>query len=325
MLKTITLSEKEIQNGLSLTGKFEDNTPYELSVENDNVTFSIPDTNSVTVPKNEMFGIWTIQTEENTYTLFLQHPNRKLEDAFCHVKNKNTDEDQMFLCNPDKISPDEWQTIAGEFHKLGYDLNNANQARNCFTRLTKAGKQINKIGYCLQPDQQKVINKILGKTENTQTPFFHMTQNRLESRAVRHFGTTFSYKTAGYITPNGYLLLFSHEGYQRDMDHREVATLFENMPKMQDMSPTQLMYVFMGLGNIRLSINSLNMVLPPTEKQREIIKNIAKACKGEIYLDFSTSTGIHAQSAQFKLGTNPGTILHTIDTYFKTGFLPENT
>lgn len=71
----------------------------------------------------------------------------------------------------------------------------------------------------------------------------------VENLAVKEFGETKIFAFAGYILPDGRMLNFSHEGYQRDDDHRIVGQFFK---KHQG---TDAMLEMMRRGSVRVNCN----------------------------------------------------------------------
>lgn len=92
----------------------------------------------------------------------------------------------------------------------------------------------------------------------------------IEERAKTYFGTTHNLEFAGYILEDGSLLNFSHEGFQRDCDHREIGQFFS---KAQS---TEAMLKFMRRKNIRC-INSktgyrFEYIAMPTDAQIAVMR-----------------------------------------------------
>ena len=87
----------------------------------------------------------------------------------------------------------------------------------------------------------------------------------IEERARKVFGETDIFEFAGYMLEDGTMLNFSHEGYQRDEDHRIIGQFFE---KAQGYDAIMK---FMRRGNIRCSCGSFgymfSFIKEPTEEQ----------------------------------------------------------
>lgn len=92
----------------------------------------------------------------------------------------------------------------------------------------------------------------------------------IEERAKKFYGTTEYFELAGYLLENGEMLNLSHEGYQRDQDHRNIGFFFEKA------SGTDAMVKFMNRGNIRVSCHNTDYCFElskkPTQLQTHQIK-----------------------------------------------------
>ena len=301
--------------GILTRGHFEDGTTYALALDSAKATYMLEnqgDLEATSERRDKICGFWSIELNDHIYNLFVETPNRKPTDAFQYANNG-----KLILVDPDKLGPKDWDCIAGAFNMLGYGLESPEIARSIFTRLATE----NPIGYILQPDQQKAVEKMLyNKTDETD---WDERAKIMEAKAIQHFGLTENHEHAGYITRNGSMLNFSHEGYQRDMDHRDINEIFEDDEIEKDIgSNTAYMIQFMNLGNIRTSDIGLDIALPPTNAQKRVIRDKCRKLFGDIYIDFSSPTGSTVASKHFVYGTPTAIIMHTIDTYFETGFLP---
>lgn len=98
----------------------------------------------------------------------------------------------------------------------------------------------------------------------------------IEERARKYFGETEIFEFAGYILEDGTMLNFSHEGFQRDEDHRTIGQFYSKA------SGTEAMCKFMRRGNIRCSCDNNNYCFEfskyPTEKQWQILCKVARLC-----------------------------------------------
>ena len=301
--------------GLLTRGEFDDGTAYSLAVDSAKAIYMIDSHGALDATserRNKMCGFWSIELDDNIYNLFVETPNRKPTDAFTYTKNG-----KLILTNPDYLSPKDWDCIAGAFNMLGYGLESPEIARSIFTRLSNE----NPIGYILQPDQQLAVEKLIYHKEKSTN--WEEKAKMMEAKAIQHFGLTENHEHAGYITRNGSMLNFSHEGYQRDMDHRDINEIFEDDEIERDIgSNTAYMIQFMNLGNIRTSDTGLDIAVPPTDAQKRVIRNKCRELFGDIYIDFSSPTGSTVASRHFPYGTPIAAIIYTIDAYFETGFLP---
>ena len=93
----------------------------------------------------------------------------------------------------------------------------------------------------------------------------------IEERARKVFGETDIFEFAGYMLEDGTMLNFSHEGYQRDEDHRIIGQFFE---KAQGYDAIMK---FMRRGNIRCSCGSFGYMFsfikePTGEQMRTMLR-----------------------------------------------------
>lgn len=300
---------------LEIDDSFPDHTPYTLTLTEQEAIFHVSGQEEIRTDRQDLLGIWSIETEEAiTYQIFVELSGRQPKEAFLEQEGK------LYLQSPHLLSPADWQKLAGGFHRLGYDTRDGNDARMIFTRLTNSGRNVNRIGYRLQPDQQEAVLSLFFKTK-TQT-FDQKLADKAEKLAVKTFGTTNTAILAGYLTPHGHLLNFSCQGYQRDRDHRVIGDLMNQLTG-QDKSAYDQMMAFMALGNIRLQACGLHIIQPPTTTQRRALGRILARMDDETQLDVSNESGRHTDSLTFPLGTSPNKIFQAIDRYFETGFLTE--
>ena len=318
--QTFTLPKNDItslSNYIITKGSFNNNAKYILKMNNTHIAYIITEPNgaseTISKSRDNLCGLFSITIKNQTYQLFVETPNRKATDAF-----KYDDNNHLILINPNMLSPIDWKYIAKEFNMLGYNMQDTETTRIVFTRLANETKY----GYILQPDQKIAIEKLFYH-KNYEFNWFQKA-NLMEQKAIQHFGTTLNHKHAGYITRSGFMLNFSHEGYQRDMDHRDINEIFDEPIESDKGTNTTYMIAFMNLGNIRTSENGLDITIQPTNAQKSIIQNKCRELCGDIYIDFSSPTGSTIASKHFTYGTPAHKIIKQIDTYFQTGFLPSD-
>ena len=141
------------------------------------------------------------------------------------------------------------------------------------------------------------------------------------SKAARHFGTTSRFDLAGYLTVNGSLLDFSEGQGYRVQDHREVAEVLDFLPYNHGYSDGLI--EFMNLGNIRLQSYGIDISKAPNAGQKTKLRQFFRNLNGEVVVDISDENGYTVGSLQYDRGTRPDRILNDIDTYFKTGEIPQ--
>lgn len=310
------LSRRQISDG-----RFEDGTEYRLECSHGNAVLTIIGNGfkeTVAANADELLGLWSVDTDDGTYRIFVQTEDRNPFDAF-----ERRPDGRLRLVSPELLSPSDWSAIAGAFNRLGYATNDAETARLAFTRRS-AGR-----GCILQPDQQEAVETLFGGKAEDDSEWAEAA-GKMERLAIERFGTTDVQEFAGFITRNGSMLDFSYEGRQRDMDHREVNDLFDEWdgpiePNIGDRPGANSgnLIRFMNLGNIRVSDTGIDLSVEPTDAQRRTIARKAAHRHGELNVDFSAKSGTTVGSLRFPIGTSASAILGAIDRYFETGFVEQ--
>lgn len=312
--ETLTLSDL---NQKTFSGRFNDNAVFCLTIEKERCTFEI--SNGIYqvethIDKPDPFGTWYIAGITDMapdYELFVQAINRKPKDAFVYRKDG-----RLVLNRPESLSPDDWKKISAAFNKLGYDIGDRHDTKDILTNIARRTGR----GYPLQKDQQEAIEKLFYDTSDKTDTTWLEKADEIERKAIIMFGTTPVHNLAGYITRHGHMLNFSHEGHQRDIDHREVDELFEDEEiENKPGSNTAALVKFMNLGNIRSSTNGIEISVPPTPAQRKVIIQKIKDMDDDLYVDFSSPTGSIVCGKHFDFPTDPNDVLQTIDLYFENG------
>lgn len=96
----------------------------------------------------------------------------------------------------------------------------------------------------------------------------------IEERMRKAFGETKIFEFAGYLLEDGSMLNFSHEGHQRDMDHRDVNQFFKNA------QGTEVLMKLMRRGNVRVMCGRdsycFEYIKPLTRAQKNVILEAAE-------------------------------------------------
>lgn len=107
----------------------------------------------------------------------------------------------------------------------------------------------------------------------------------IEQRLLKDWGTTGDPRMATWMLADGTLVNGSHEGRQRDVDHREINEYYK--PSKRAVPGSGMLYVlkFMRRGNVRVCCNDycygVEMIKPPTRSQFEKIAAIMR--RAELY------------------------------------------
>lgn len=278
----------------------------------------------ITVPADKIFGRYVfdvVDSENDIETICLYIAPEDGFDPMKAFRTKNDDPDILYLIGPEHIGPEDWQRIAGEFHKCGYDIKDGEDAASLFTRHCAQCQQQGMPGLVLNNDQRDAIYRIFcgdAIPEETAAEKRRETEE-YERSSIKRFGTTDSIRLAGYITPHGHLLNFSYEGHQRDMDHREIQDI---MP--DDLSGTNAMIAFMNLGNIRLSFCGADMSVKPTHQQMDMLRRaLISACNhGDTFsIDLSAPSGYVVESRTYSSARQMDDLVDDINRYFDTGYI----
>ena len=164
----------------------------------------------------------------------------------------------------------------------------------------------------------------------------------VEKQAKEHFGTTDSFRTAGYMLPNGELLDFSGAHWlkesgesdeyiakwKKDNDIRQVdhEDIYEVLEASGDNRKQ-----FMERGNIRLSpeapgINLLTSVEPTAAQYRELKEFIREIKKDPYYDDtrfYVDLEDTHPNKISYGGNLNEDRIINDIKNFYATGQMPQ--
>lgn len=155
--------------------------------------------------------------------------------------------------------------------------------------------------------------------DNLIKPLFYKESHTVEEvmeEAKDNHGVTNNWDTGAYMTTDGELLNFNDNGY-RD-DHRTISVFDLDMNE------------FMDYGAIRMKPegNGFEMAVEPTNEQysklEDYIDNYLKQ-KGDesIFVDFDIPGTKNYDSAVYNVNTPTSKIINDIQTYYKTGKLPQ--
>ena len=195
--------------------------------------------------------------------------------------------------------------ILNQFNHLGYDLD-----IDSLYEYLKRGTYLNE-------DQSDEIRKIFYH-EQEQT-ISEQTIQKYNQKAVEYFGLTENPNLAGYLLTNGNMLKFSYDGYQRNIDHREIKDVLDYVSTEE--SNSNAMIEFINYGNIRLNERCMELSKPCTEKQLKTIASIIRRIKQSDYpyfqVDISNNNGtvVKSFSYDFPLFTD---IVTDINNYFQS-------
>jgi hypothetical protein len=143
--------------------------------------------------------------------------------------------------------------------------------------------------------------------------------------ALRAFGETQNIREAGYILPGGKLLSLASAFNRRDLDHREINTVYSKLgieiPPDKTQSNSNVMMAFMrDCRAIRIggSQPAADLYAPPTRQQGIRLIELIKEHNGEMML-ICRSDKLGMKDHYYKEGTDPYTILRDIVHFYKSG------
>lgn len=208
--------------------------------------------------------------------------------------------------NTDGISHKTWSLILRRFNHLGYNLPDE----------TTLKEYINNDIF-LQPDQSHDIIKIFQQAHDIDDDIpgdrkFSVQQIKEDNLKIKAaFGTTNQLSLAGYLLTDGSLMRMSYTGHQRDIDHREVASVL-NIDTTLNASAGLIQFV--SYGNIRLMGYGFELCKPPTDQQRPVLSRFIRT-QPDCYVDLSNTNGQVVWHKEYDFAY-PSQVLTDIDTYF---------
>lgn len=224
------------------------------------------------------------------------------------------------LTNMPDTGIQEWDLIAGAAALAGYGIISGKDREQKLLRLFDTADDI---VYTPYKEEMAEWIRILSGKEQVK---IHPRADEAARKAEKAFGTTDRMPLAGYIDTNGKFLRFSYQGYMRDMDHREIRDVFDDMALSYGDSNSKALILFMDMGNIRLYGNGgADISTCPNERQWAPLKRYLNYFGKVSYVDLSArKNGLHIATLEYPAyGT--WSLKDDITRFFRTGLLPENT
>ena len=171
----------------------------------------------------------------------------------------------------------------------------------------------------------------------TETQFKYLVENsiyqnfdysdalKIEAELIKRYGVTSNYRAAGYITPRGYLIDLSGGQGRRELDHRDINGIFDDLnidmgkyndPEWQYSNSTN-MFALLDMGFIRYSPESdaFNFRSMPSQEQFGVLRNIITRRNGYVIIDLDEEGGY----AEFERNTPTDYIIEAIKKYYNYG------
>lgn len=240
---------------------------------------------------------------------------------------------RLVLVEPDALNDADWTFLTGVLRRLGYAGESAMAVKNRLTAMARESQGQGRPGFPFQPDQQEAIKKTFNfhTAENYEDRVRkHEQENallaRVQKKALRVFGTTDDFGLAGYIAPDGSLLNFSHEGRQRDIDHREVGDLFQagDYPEDEPGNNRNAMLRLLSLGFIRIGTASADLMAYPTDEQKKMLARLVNAYQGQqIAVSYTAPSGCEAASRLYPPFTPASEILADVESFTAYGLFAD--
>ena len=222
------------------------------------------------------------------------------------------------LRDPYTLSYGQWEDIAGCATMAGYGIEDADMAESIYSELARMAPGGE---YKFNNDMASLLREKYGistKEENERA-------EDVAEAAERYFGRPYSLKNAGWLTVNGEFLDFSSDGYQRDIDHRDIRLVLDECGiDVQDEpgSNVAAMIWFMDRGNIRLMNNGADISECPNAKEWTPFERYLCSIGGTVYIDLSVKrSGARIATLEYQRNEIPF-IRNDIIKFFETGIYP---
>ena len=201
------------------------------------------------------------------------------------------------------MSSDVWKKILARLNHLNYGFRNENEVKEYFDEHE-----------FLQEDQSSEVLRTLRNDQRKEMyPLSRVERDNF--LAKNYFGTTTNFDLAGYILIDGTILCFSHEGYFRDRDHKDIEDVIE----VDSEGYSAALIQFMNYGNIRVASNGLDIAQRPTAAQYGMIcayVDYVKELKDKsFYIDISNNKGNVVKNFYYEFPFS-GQVIKDINDYF---------
>lgn len=176
------------------------------------------------------------------------------------------------------ISHEQFVKILHKFQYIGYsDFTEPDEIKAYFDRHMP-----------LNSDQTEIILQVL---KNKKPEALYPEDQMLSDikTAVKTFGITSIFSRAGYLLPDGSLLDFSENQNHRTLDHRAINDV------MEFDNASAAMVQFMTYGCVRITENSIDLIQPLTDQQKQTIRQqiryLSRYSNNSFYVDITNPNG----------------------------------
>lgn len=231
----------------------------------------------------------------------------------------------LWIDNPDSIPPDKWERINRIMNNKGYMMRGGDDCKRAVTKFLDHASEPQTISAEYLGAWVDTIAMVMGVKPPRPADGPKYDCKKVLLSAMRTYGTTNNIMEAGYILPSGKLLRLTGNPGTRDMDHREINSVYSKLgieiPPDKNQSNSNVMMAFMkDCRAIRCggSQPNIDMYAEPTRQQGKRIVEHMKAHNNECIL-VCRSEKFGWGEHNYKAGTNPVIVLRDIVNFYKTG------
>lgn len=214
------------------------------------------------------------------------------------------DEEHVKIKDLNSITEQEYQKINDFLIRRGYDVRGMEDIKLLLEKSNNAART---------KEWSDAILYGLGINKNLEEKS-KLNSKNIINKIIKMFGTTWNYKQAGFILPDGSLVDLSGDGRNtRGLDHTEINFVSDKLP-----GGYKGLIELMKIGIIRYvaEANSIQFSLEPTQQQYNTISKMILYSNGEFRWEVVSSSGIPLKSMDYTIGTKPYLVLAHIKNYF---------
>lgn len=233
----------------------------------------------------------------------------------------------LWIDDPNTIGDDKWEKINTLMVNKGYAMRGGEDCKRSVTKfLTNPNNgeanTINPEIYGPWVDTIAMVMRIKSP-KPVEGPKYDC--KRVVRAAIRAFGITNNIREAGYILPSGKLLSLTNNPNHRDLDHREINSIYTKLgieiPSDRAGSNSNIMMAFMrDCRAIRIggSQPAADLYALPTRQQVIRLVDLINEHNGEMMLICRSGT-LGMKDHYYMEGTNPGIIIRDIVSFYNSG------
>lgn len=233
----------------------------------------------------------------------------------------------LWIPSIEEITPAQWEHINRLMVNKGFAMRGGDDCKQAVVKFLQNpnNEKADVINRGIYGDWVDTITMVLHLKGATQAESPKYDYRRVVRAAARAFGITNNIREAGYILPSGRLLSLTGNRNTRDLDHREINSIYADLdieiPPDKTNSNSNIMMAFMkDCRAIRIggSQPAADMFHEPTKQQGKRLVELIQEHGGEMML-ICRSTTLGQLDHYYKAGTSPSVILRDIVNFYKTG------